>query len=1831
MTIAYQNSGAAATGTSSLSIPYPSSISAGNLLICSIASKGGSSPTTPPTKPSGWELICRRNGGLGAAGVDSGTVWQTVFAKIADGTESGNLSVTTSGDATNGSAVGHIERWTYDTSKQVVVAAATGTDTTGSSTAFSAAGSNAIDFAGTDILVGFFATNTDGTTAFTGQQFSATGGSGSTLSGGSITNLGTFVASDGYDIGMGVFYATTTGWSGSRTVTLAATGTNSGTNNQTGAAVILRMREVDYALPALKDFRSGAAATLAYIGGVSEGDLLVLTIHGRFDSATFSGWTQLATASGTSGSEATDTGTGRVTSFYKVADGTENDTTFSPSITNGTSVSLTLHVFGRPVGAVDSWQVLGAGAGDSNGGTTFTVTTTGTDFPFNIGDIISAAAGINTDAYSFSGHAFSATGVTFSAVSELLDLAQTAGNDSRAVVAVASVTAGHTFGSTDGPLTYTSTASGSTANAPCGGVSLFRVRLNVPAEITTQPSNQTANVGATAVFTVIADGTAVAYQWQEGIVSTDADFQFSNPNGTTLEAIDSKWDMNSTSLETNGSGQLQTVAGSVWVDVTARYADSQPDTQFFEMVIKAGGFDSGQYRRGYLQHDGTNEGYRFEVGGSSVSISRDGSYANAGPHSIDPTTADYTLRGEYNHLTGLVRLLVNGVETLTYTDESPLTGGCPALGMYSAGTPSNCQIESFKCTSSTGSSSWSDISGETSATFETDTLALEDDGKQFRVRVYNDYASQYSSTVTLTVEEGGITGTIAVTDAGPDTSAITGGVLVEGALSVTEQYLEDAADITGKVVVQGGADTDESGSDVFAATGLTPIEGTADFVEASVSDSASIWGDVYTDAGYSPTARVGALSGSHSNVSAGGTAEIVLNGSEGQTALVILGLFGSSTTTVPVFTMPAGWDLVDQSATVNNLNSAAYTKKLEENTSSVEVQSDLGGVLVAQAYTLDKVSSIAHALFQATNSKTGYNAFDPPEVDTNMGTQNYLRIAGALVPSSATALALTGQPSGYYEAQKEYAPGSVSSTIALRTARQYDAQSNEVHDPSAGFIGDGKALSNTYITWTFAITPEILGEDVALTESGSDESEIEGIVRSPIFGQMDIEEAGSDTSDISGAGIVQGIVGLTESGPDLSGVFGQAYNNLELAPLPEVLFENAGVDSSTGTSFEIPVVTDIGRQSLLILAGSNTAVDCVLSMPSPWVKLGQTARFGTVAVFSAVFYNPEVSAGSVTVTSDNTVSLSYIEYSFNRGAKITGTSAGRSSGTGAPNPPSHSTGFGAQNSVWVEYFALKPNSAAGILAPSPGYVDLQFTGVHPGATGSTAYSAIRYLQQTETEDPAAVAGWNNASSGPSPASMWTISVIPGVAGSLSSSESGSDTAFFVGGSVRFGDVDAVESGSDTPSFSGDVIIKGTAALQEEGADTLAASGGVIVKGTALLQEADSDTVSIIGGALVEGDAPIQEAGSDTASIAGKVFVDGTLSANETGSDIANISGGNQIQGSIGVTESSPDALAATGDVLVQGVFSVTDSADTAEITGGISSVGSLSATEVGSDLATVIGTNMLQGYVMALEVGSDISSVVGKIFIEGDVNASEPGQDVASISGASVINGSINLQEVGADTVSVLGDVEVHGVLGATDSYDVATVHGQIVVKGSAAFVESGGDTANMLGLVVTGAVMNAVEQGSDGATADGEVLIQGVLNATDVRDNVAVNGDVLVKGGLSVQESGTDSAISSGSVYWSGNMSASEVGPDVVVVVGRVITDGNLSATESGSDTAELMGVVFWTPLEGVVNATEQGQDDATILGESVVYTTPRSWLVAAENREFEINAEDRSFTVKA
>lgn len=145
-----------------------------------------------------------------------------------------------------------------------------------------------------------------------------------------------------------------------------------------------------------------------------------------------------------------------------------------------------------------------------------------------------------------------------------------------------------------------------------------------------------------------------------------------------------------------------------------------------------------------------------------------------------------------------------------------------------------------------------------------------------------------------------------------------------------------------------------------------------------------------------------------------------------------------------------------------------------------------------------------------------------------------------------------------------------------------------------------------------------------------------------------------------------------------------------------------------------------------------------------------------------------------------------------------------------------------------------------------------------------------------------------------------------------------------------GTLSASESGSDTASISGDVLVNGTLAATESGADSVALVGKVFVEGTLSASESGADTAALAGDVLVKGALAAAESGNDTALFVGEgasPAITGTLAASESGSDTASIAGKVYIAGTLSAVEGGLDGFAASGNILVQGTLAASETGD----------------------------------------------------------------------------------------------------------------------------------------------------------------------------------------------------------------------------------------------------------------------------------------------------------------
>jgi hypothetical protein len=110
MAIAFGTAGTVAVGATTLTVPYPASVAAGNLILVFIANKY---PNNFPNTPADFTLLNRYSGGAGT-GIDNGAATISVYSRIATSALTGNISFTITG---GNSAVGRSFRYTKDALK----------------------------------------------------------------------------------------------------------------------------------------------------------------------------------------------------------------------------------------------------------------------------------------------------------------------------------------------------------------------------------------------------------------------------------------------------------------------------------------------------------------------------------------------------------------------------------------------------------------------------------------------------------------------------------------------------------------------------------------------------------------------------------------------------------------------------------------------------------------------------------------------------------------------------------------------------------------------------------------------------------------------------------------------------------------------------------------------------------------------------------------------------------------------------------------------------------------------------------------------------------------------------------------------------------------------------------------------------------------------------------------------------------------------------------------------------------------------------------------------------------------------------------------------------------------------------------------------------------------------------------------------------------------------------------------------------------------------------------------------------------------------------------
>lgn len=242
MSVTIRTPGAVAVGTTSVAVPYPASIAAGDLLILASSVKFPAAATTQT--PAGWVKLGESNGGSGADGADTGSVFASVFAKIADGTETGNLTYSvTSGN----SSLARMFR--YTTSYNLSLEKLTGSDGT-AGTNFAVSFASNLQMIADSLILAVSAINTDAYT-YSGEAIT---GSGVTF--GTVTEPQDSGTTTGSDVALVVSeHPVTSGAYASPSFSMTASG--SAVNAPAGALVLVSIHPLTQTQRAFRLYEDG--------------------------------------------------------------------------------------------------------------------------------------------------------------------------------------------------------------------------------------------------------------------------------------------------------------------------------------------------------------------------------------------------------------------------------------------------------------------------------------------------------------------------------------------------------------------------------------------------------------------------------------------------------------------------------------------------------------------------------------------------------------------------------------------------------------------------------------------------------------------------------------------------------------------------------------------------------------------------------------------------------------------------------------------------------------------------------------------------------------------------------------------------------------------------------------------------------------------------------------------------------------------------------------------------------------------------------------------------------------------------------------------------------------------------------------------------------------------------------------------------------------------------------------------------------------------------------------------------------------------------------------
>jgi hypothetical protein len=377
----------------------------------------------------------------------------------------------------------------------------------------------------------------------------------------------------------------------------------------------------------------------------------------------------------------------------------------------------------------------------------------------------------------------------------------------------------------DNGATFTVEVSNGAGNAVSAAATLTVTSSAVAPSVTTQPADQTVAVGAKAVFTVQASGTApLTYQWSKNgaAISGATASSYTTPatvigdNGTAFSV-----------QVTNSAGNMASNSATLTVNNVAPTITAQPKNQTVNL---------GATATFAVTATGTSPiTFQWLKNGTAIGAATASSYTTPATVAVD-SGATFTVQvtnGAGTVQSSAATLTVNVTApsiTAQPKDQSVLVGATAAFSVTAAGTAPLTYQWSKKGTV---------ISGATAASYTTPATVIGDNAATFSVKITNSGGSATSSAATLTVTASAVAPSII---AQPASQSVTVGttanfsVTAGGTAPLTYQWSKNGAAISGAtgagyttpatVLVDSGASfavtvTNSAGNATSAAAILT--------------------------------------------------------------------------------------------------------------------------------------------------------------------------------------------------------------------------------------------------------------------------------------------------------------------------------------------------------------------------------------------------------------------------------------------------------------------------------------------------------------------------------------------------------------------------------------------------------------------------------------------------------------------------------------------------------------------------------------------------------------------------------------------------------------------------------------------------------------------------------------------------------------------------------------------------------------------------------------------------------------------------------------------------